>query len=102
MKILLFMYRRWLSILAISVAATVLCLITATQAQAGFLWQAAALLPLQITVTVYYISMLFVRRRYSRRDEVRCHAHYLREWFCALTLISWLLPLMMLLASEGF
>lgn len=87
------MYRHWIAGLFLSVLAVVACVVFAVLCDYGVYGRIFSLLPFQLTVTAYYVSMLVVRKRYQRSDEVRYRAHYIRGIFFLLFLVSWLFPL---------
>lgn len=93
-KLLIFMYKHWIAALLSGLFTTVACMVSVGEFGGGMSGRIASLLPFQLIVTIYYVSMLIVRRRYKRTDEVRYRAHYIRRIFHLLFLISWLFPLM--------
>ena len=107
-KLLIFMYKHWIAALLSGLFTTVACMVfvgefgdgmsgcmvSVGEFGGGMSGRIASLLPFQLIVTIYYVSMLIVRRRYKRTDEVRYRAHYIRGIFYLLFLISWLFPLM--------
>ena len=92
-KLLIFMYKHWIAALLSGLFTTVACMVFVGDFGGGMSGRIASLLPFQLIVTIYYVSMLIVRRRYKRTDEARYRAHYIRGIFSMLFLISWLFPL---------
>lgn len=87
------MYRYWIAALLFGALVSAVCIIFSEHFGWGAFGRFISLLPFQLVVTVYYVSMLIVRECYQRSDEVRYRAHYIRGIFYLLFLISWLFPL---------
>lgn len=92
------MYRHWIAALFFGALVSAICIIFSEHFKCGALGCFISLLPFQLTVTFYYVSMLVVRKRYQRSDEVRYRAHHIRGIFFLLFLVSWLFSLAALLA----
>ena len=80
----IFMYRYWLVALLLSFVVSVMCCLCT-----GGMNLHLCFLPFILLITLYSISMLVVRKLYQKKDEIRRRAHYLRDFFCLLTSISW-------------
>ena len=80
----IFMYRYWLVALLLSFVASVMCCLCT-----GGMNLHLCFLPFILLITLYSISMLVVRKLYKKKDEIRRRAHYLRDFFYFLTIISW-------------
>lgn len=98
-KTLIFMYRYWIAGLFFGALVSVICIIFSEHFECGTSGRFISLLPFQLTVTFYYVSMLVVRKRYQRTDEIRYRAHYIRGLFHLLFIVGWMVPVAVYLAT---
>ena len=98
-KLLIFMYRHWIEALLLSAVVVAVCIGLAEHLECGAFGRFISLLPFQLTVTAYYVSMLVVRKRYQRTDEIRYRAHYIRGLFHLLFIVGWMVPVAVYLAT---
>ena len=79
------LFRYWLRAILLSFVVSVMCCLCT-----GGMNLHLCFLPFMLLITLYSISMLVVRKLYQKKDEIRRRAHYLRDFFCFLTSISWI------------